>query len=266
MSMACFPFTNVGFKVRLTCVAIGACLQCRWVLFVLPLGVIRNASMRCLRCDWGSNDIHLTIFQSEISGSMMLSTFVLPNSTCVFYGIKCLHMVIVVSSSFKVELLLVPLLPIGIVEEVNNVRLQFYNIAVYDIPYDITVYLEILMYKEITHIANASPWHFRMCSFELVGEHACGFTYNLDVLYYAIIAQHILFQLIFRQTASMSLQAFYCLKYMFQSALVSNCLFHKLEFYLGQQFHAQRVTILYRLRDQHPFGANLVVQGSCHSV
>lgn len=67
----------------------------------------------------------------------------------------------------------------------------------YHSPYDIAIYLKILVYEEIAHIADAAPWNFRVCGLELISQHSGGFADNLYVFDDAVIAQYVLLLLIF---------------------------------------------------------------------
>lgn len=66
-----------------------------------------------------------------------------------------------------------------------------------NIPYGITIYLEIFMNKEITHTSDTAPVDLGMCRCEGGREHPCSLTNNLNVFDNTIITKDILFEFFF---------------------------------------------------------------------
>ena len=124
--------------------------------------------------------------------------------------------------------------------------LQFWNFIVDDAENHLTIHLEILMNKEIPHISNTAPFHFRMSLLKLISKHTSRLTDDFDVLHNAIIPQDIGFEFLFRKVSSMSPKALDCLCNMLQSHSIFNSLSHKVIFYRFLQILEQMAEALFQ--------------------
>ena len=124
--------------------------------------------------------------------------------------------------------------------------LQFRNFIVDDTENHLTIHLEILVNKEISHIANAAPFHFGMSILKLVSEHTSSLANDFNILHNAIITQDVSLEFFFRKVSSMSLKAFYSLRNMLQPHFILNSLFHKAIFYRFQQIDGQKEVGLFQ--------------------
>ena len=109
------------------------------------------------------------------------------------------------------------------------------KITNYHIPYDIIVYLKILMNNIISHAIYQLPRSIGMCIAKFFSKHIRSFTYNLDILYHSIIHHIISDEIIKSLSFCITHDTFYGLQYVFKPTFISNSFSHTLRFYLVLQ-------------------------------
>ena len=119
-----------------------------------------------------------------------------------------------------------------------------------NIPYDVIVYLKILVNYVISHAIHQFPRSVGMRIAKFFCKHIRGFAKNLDILNYGIIHHIIIDKITKSLSFSVSSDSFYSLKDMFKSAFISNSFSHTLRFYLVLQILLQKAVEFHQKPNQ----------------